>query len=144
MRLYLKLSSAVEVLTNLTSCFAALIPPSTFLQVLPVLASYTLPPIHMRTFTSSGLSVLHTPPYSKAAFASRMVGFLTLGKSHVYPGTHPFILLIHSLTRSLSLRSYFISAAAPRLHVPTFFQNSFHLVLPWAYYHLGADSPIPS
>ena len=57
----------------------ALIPPSTFLQVLPVLPMYTTPPIHMRTFGSSGLSVLHTPPYSKAAFAARMVGLLTLG-----------------------------------------------------------------
>ncbi|CAL1697693.1 unnamed protein product [Somion occarium] len=56
----------------------ALIPPSTFLLVLPHLPSYTSPPIHMRTFSSSGLSVLHTPPYTKAAFAARMVGLLTL------------------------------------------------------------------
>ncbi|KAH8077386.1 EAP30/Vps36 family-domain-containing protein [Cristinia sonorae] len=56
----------------------ALIPPSTFLQVLPVLPAYTSPPIHMRTFVNSGISVLHTPPYTKAAFASRMVSLITL------------------------------------------------------------------
>ncbi|GBE87072.1 EAP30/Vps36 family-domain-containing protein [Sparassis latifolia] len=56
----------------------ALIPPDTFLQVLPQLPQHTSPPIHMRTFPSSGLSVLHTPPYTKAAFASRLVGLLTL------------------------------------------------------------------
>ncbi|OCH87834.1 hypothetical protein OBBRIDRAFT_795815 [Obba rivulosa] len=56
----------------------ALIPPATFLQVLPQLPSYTSPPIQMRTFQSSGLSVLHTPPYTRAAFASRMVSLLTL------------------------------------------------------------------
>ncbi|KAJ2958112.1 hypothetical protein NUW54_g14555 [Trametes sanguinea] len=32
----------------------------------------------MRTFAASGLSVLHTPPYGSAAFASRLVGLLTL------------------------------------------------------------------
>ncbi|PIL26133.1 hypothetical protein GSI_11888 [Ganoderma sinense ZZ0214-1] len=56
----------------------ALIPPSTFLQVLPHLPSFTLPPIRMRTFPASGLSVLHTPPFGRAAFASRLVGLLTL------------------------------------------------------------------
>jgi len=56
----------------------ALIPPSTFLQVIPLLSMYTVPPIHMRTFSPSGLSVLHTPPYTQAAFAARMVGMLTL------------------------------------------------------------------
>ncbi|KAI0789278.1 EAP30/Vps36 family-domain-containing protein [Abortiporus biennis] len=56
----------------------ALIPPTTFLQVLPQLPSWTSPPINMRIFTSSGLSVLHTPPYTKAAFASRMVGLINL------------------------------------------------------------------
>ncbi|KAI8992821.1 EAP30/Vps36 family-domain-containing protein [Trametes punicea] len=56
----------------------ALIPPATFLQVLPHLPSFTLPPIRMRTFAASGLSVLHTPPYGSAAFASRLVGHLTL------------------------------------------------------------------
>ncbi|OSD03778.1 hypothetical protein PYCCODRAFT_1434166 [Trametes coccinea BRFM310] len=56
----------------------ALIPPSTFLQVLPHLPSFTNPPIRMRTFAASGLSVLHTPPYGSAAFASRLVGLLTL------------------------------------------------------------------
>ncbi|KAI0830056.1 EAP30/Vps36 family-domain-containing protein [Trametes gibbosa] len=56
----------------------ALIPPATFLQVLPHLPSYTHPPIRMRTFIASGLSVLHTPPYGGAAFAARLVGLLTL------------------------------------------------------------------
>ncbi|CDO68073.1 hypothetical protein BN946_scf184788.g4 [Trametes cinnabarina] len=56
----------------------ALIPPSTFLQVLPRLPSFTNPPIRMRTFTGSGLSVLHTPPYGSAAFAARLVGLLSL------------------------------------------------------------------
>ncbi|KAI0706725.1 EAP30/Vps36 family-domain-containing protein [Cerioporus squamosus] len=56
----------------------ALIPPATFLQVLPHLPSFTLPPIRMRTFAASGLSVLHTPPYGSAAFASRLVSMLTL------------------------------------------------------------------
>ncbi|KAH9943659.1 EAP30/Vps36 family-domain-containing protein [Amylocystis lapponica] len=56
----------------------ALIPPSTFLQVLPLLPVHTSPPIHMRTFPSSGLLVLHTPPYTKAAFAARLVGLLSL------------------------------------------------------------------
>ncbi|KAI0776691.1 EAP30/Vps36 family-domain-containing protein [Trametes elegans] len=56
----------------------ALIPPATFLQVLPHLPSFTHPPIRMRTFAASGLSVLHTPPYGSAAFAARLVGLLTL------------------------------------------------------------------
>ncbi|TBU40909.1 EAP30/Vps36 family-domain-containing protein [Dichomitus squalens] len=56
----------------------ALIPPATFLQVLPHLPNFTLPPIRMRTFAASGLSVLHTPPYGSATFASRLVGVLTL------------------------------------------------------------------
>ncbi|KAI0632753.1 EAP30/Vps36 family-domain-containing protein [Trametes polyzona] len=56
----------------------ALIPPATFLQVLPHLPSYTHPPIRMRTFAASGLSVLHTPPYGSAAFAARLVGLLSL------------------------------------------------------------------
>nr|VWO96274.1 Mst12 [Ganoderma boninense] len=57
----------------------ALIPPSTFLRVLPYLPSFTLPPIRMRTFPSSGLSVLHTPPFGRATFAARLVGLLILG-----------------------------------------------------------------
>ncbi|RPD76898.1 hypothetical protein L226DRAFT_354147 [Lentinus tigrinus ALCF2SS1-7] len=56
----------------------ALIPPATFLQVLPHLPSFTLPPIRMRTFAASGLSVLHTPPYGSATFASRLVSMITL------------------------------------------------------------------
>ncbi|KAF7789123.1 hypothetical protein EIP86_000058 [Pleurotus ostreatoroseus] len=55
----------------------ALIPPATFLLVLPHLPGHTSPPIHTRTF-ASGLSVLHTPQYSKAAFAARLVGLIKL------------------------------------------------------------------
>lgn len=55
----------------------ALIPPSTFLQVVPLLPLYTTPSIQMRTL-ASGLTVLHTPPYSPATFASRLAGFLSL------------------------------------------------------------------
>ena len=55
----------------------ALIPPSTFLQVVPLLPLYTTPTIQMRTL-ASGLTVLHTPPYSPASFASRLAGFLSL------------------------------------------------------------------
>ncbi|KAI0724788.1 EAP30/Vps36 family-domain-containing protein [Fomitopsis betulina] len=56
----------------------ALIPPSTLLQVVPQLPQYTDPPIRMRTFAASGLSVLHAPPYTRAAFAARLVGLLSL------------------------------------------------------------------
>ncbi|KAF9235016.1 EAP30/Vps36 family-domain-containing protein [Melanogaster broomeanus] len=55
----------------------ALIPPSTFLQTLPHLPYYTCPPISSRTF-KSGLRVLHTPPYTHAAFAARLSGYLTI------------------------------------------------------------------
>lgn len=55
----------------------ALIPPSTFLQVIPQLPLFTDPPIQCRTFTS-GLSVLHTPRYTHAAFAARLSGLLAL------------------------------------------------------------------
>ncbi|KAH7922486.1 hypothetical protein BV22DRAFT_1017196 [Leucogyrophana mollusca] len=58
----------------------ALIPPSTFLQILPLLPSYTSPPIRSRVF-KSGLSVLHTPPYTHAAFASRLAGCLLMSGS---------------------------------------------------------------
>lgn len=57
--------------------FTALIPPSTFLQVIPQLPLFTDPPIQCRTFTS-GLSVLHTPRYTHAAFAARLSGLLAL------------------------------------------------------------------
>ncbi|KIK98377.1 hypothetical protein PAXRUDRAFT_823931 [Paxillus rubicundulus Ve08.2h10] len=55
----------------------ALIPPSTFLQTLQHLPSYTSPPIRKRTF-HSGLQVLHTPPYTHAAFAARISGNLMI------------------------------------------------------------------
>ncbi|KAG2135359.1 EAP30/Vps36 family-domain-containing protein [Suillus bovinus] len=55
----------------------ALIPPSTFLQVLPILPAYTSPPIRSRVF-KSGLSVLHIPPYTHASFTARIVGYLTM------------------------------------------------------------------
>ena len=34
-----------------------------------------------RTF-ASGLAVLHTPPYSRAAFSARLVGLLSLAARH--------------------------------------------------------------
>lgn len=55
----------------------ALIPPSTFLQVLPHLPAYTSPPVRSRVF-KSGLSVLHIPPYTHASFTARIVGYLTM------------------------------------------------------------------
>ncbi|KAF9468345.1 EAP30/Vps36 family-domain-containing protein [Collybia nuda] len=55
----------------------ALIPPSTFLSVLPHLPSCTEPTIQSRTFLS-GLGVLHTPMYSAAAFAAKLSGMLAL------------------------------------------------------------------
>ncbi|KAH0834123.1 EAP30/Vps36 family-domain-containing protein [Lanmaoa asiatica] len=55
----------------------ALIPPSTFLQALRHLPSHTLPPICSRIF-KSGLQVLHTPPYTHAAFAARLSSHLTI------------------------------------------------------------------
>ncbi|KAH7912060.1 EAP30/Vps36 family-domain-containing protein [Hygrophoropsis aurantiaca] len=55
----------------------ALIPPTTFLQTLPHLANYTSPPIRSRTF-KSGLSVLHTPPYTHTAFSSRLAAYLMM------------------------------------------------------------------
>lgn len=54
----------------------ALIPPSTFLQVVPLLPTYTDPPIQHRVFPS-GLQVLHTPPYAHTAFSSRLVYHIT-------------------------------------------------------------------
>ncbi|KAG6830935.1 hypothetical protein H0H92_013863 [Tricholoma furcatifolium] len=55
----------------------ALIPPSTFLLVIPQLQFFTDPPIRMRTF-SSGLNVLHTPPFTHASFSARLSGMLAL------------------------------------------------------------------
>lgn len=72
------LSPCPDEYLSLIFLIVALIPPSTLLSVLPHLPGYTSPPVHMRTF-SNGLAVLHTPPYTKAAFASRVVGLLTLG-----------------------------------------------------------------
>lgn len=50
----------------------ALVPPSTFLQVLPLLPSHTAPPVRLRTFPTTGLRVLHTPAYAPGAFAARL------------------------------------------------------------------------
>lgn len=55
----------------------ALIPPSTFLQVIPHLPQFTIPTIQTRQL-HSGLTVLHTPPYSHHAFSARLSGFLLL------------------------------------------------------------------
>ncbi|KAF8624313.1 hypothetical protein AX15_005943 [Amanita polypyramis BW_CC] len=74
----------------------ALIPPSTFLQVVPFLPLYITPTIHMRTL-NSGLTVLHTPPYTSAAFASRLSSFLSL----VGPQTTTDIALEEGLSVSL-------------------------------------------
>ena len=40
--------------------------------MLPYLATYTDPSVCVRTFTASGLNVLHTPAYTSAAFAARI------------------------------------------------------------------------
>ncbi|KAI0030449.1 EAP30/Vps36 family-domain-containing protein [Vararia minispora EC-137] len=55
----------------------ALIPPETFLQALPHLGAYTDPPIQMRKFPSSGLTVLHTPSFAPASFVGRLQGFIS-------------------------------------------------------------------
>ncbi|KAG6853125.1 hypothetical protein C0991_006735 [Blastosporella zonata] len=55
----------------------ALIPPSTFLLVLPQLPLFTEPSIQARTF-ASGLSVLHTPLFTHASFSARLSGLLAL------------------------------------------------------------------
>ncbi|KAF8630077.1 hypothetical protein AX17_005475 [Amanita inopinata Kibby_2008] len=55
----------------------ALIPPSTFLLAIPLLPLFTNPTIHMRIL-DSGLTVLHIPPYTQAAFAARLASFLSL------------------------------------------------------------------
>ncbi|KZT00402.1 uncharacterized protein LAESUDRAFT_666244 [Laetiporus sulphureus 93-53] len=57
----------------------ALIPPSTFLEVVPRLQTYTSPPICMRTFRASGFSVLHIPEYALLEFNARLDNNL---KSH--------------------------------------------------------------
>ncbi|KAF7974522.1 hypothetical protein HWV62_11980 [Athelia sp. TMB] len=55
----------------------ALLPPSTFLSVLPHLPQHTDPPIRARTFPS-GLMVLHTPQFTAASFTARLSSLLTL------------------------------------------------------------------
>lgn len=55
----------------------ALIPPSTFLQVLPLLEVYTSPSLSVRTFTMSGVKVLHTPEFGHVAFKARLVEYLS-------------------------------------------------------------------
>ncbi|KDR78001.1 hypothetical protein GALMADRAFT_244970 [Galerina marginata CBS 339.88] len=56
----------------------ALIPPSTLLQVVPHLPAHTNPTIRHQAF-ASGLNVLHTPPYTSAAFGARLSGYLMMG-----------------------------------------------------------------
>jgi ESCRT-II complex subunit VPS36 len=53
----------------------ALIPPSTFSQVLPLLPQYTSPPILTRSFHSN-LKVVHTPWYSQRSFSQRLLTYL--------------------------------------------------------------------
>ncbi|KAG5650536.1 hypothetical protein H0H81_011879 [Sphagnurus paluster] len=55
----------------------ALIPPATFLLVLPQLPQHTNPPINVRML-ASGLRVLHTPQFTHAAFSARLSGLLAL------------------------------------------------------------------
>ncbi|KAF9566050.1 hypothetical protein CPC08DRAFT_704135 [Agrocybe pediades] len=82
----------------------ALIPPSTLLQVIPHLPAYTNPTIRHRAF-ASGLNVLHTPPYTTAAFSSRLSGYLMLNG----PKTTIEISLEENLT--VALTSEMIDAA---------------------------------
>ncbi|TDL26950.1 hypothetical protein BD410DRAFT_714891 [Rickenella mellea] len=56
----------------------ALIPPTTLLQTLPLLPAHTSPPINTRKLTS-GLTVLHMPPYAHTAFSVRFVGRIESG-----------------------------------------------------------------
>ncbi|TFK97587.1 vacuolar protein sorting-associated protein 36 [Pterulicium gracile] len=56
---------------------SSLIPPSTMMSVIPRLPTFTDPQIYTRTFTS-GLIVLHTPPYTAASFAARLYQTLLL------------------------------------------------------------------
>ncbi|KAF9446258.1 hypothetical protein P691DRAFT_673987 [Macrolepiota fuliginosa MF-IS2] len=75
----------------------ALLPPSTFLQVIPHLPHHTSPPIHKRTF-KSGLTVLHTPPYTPNAFSSRLISHLiTEG-----PKTTMEVAIIEGITVALA------------------------------------------
>ena len=66
-----------HLLGIISSYLIALIPPSTFLLVLPHLPYHTSPPIRSRTF-ASGLSILHTPSYTHASFAARLASLLAL------------------------------------------------------------------
>ncbi|EIN05703.1 hypothetical protein PUNSTDRAFT_145656 [Punctularia strigosozonata HHB-11173 SS5] len=56
----------------------ALVPPSTFLQVLPHLPAHTRPPVRARKLGSRGVHILHVPEYAPAAFAARLVGLIAL------------------------------------------------------------------
>ncbi|KXN85937.1 Vacuolar protein-sorting-associated protein 36 [Leucoagaricus sp. SymC.cos] len=75
----------------------ALLPPSTFLQVISHLSQHTHPPIHKRTF-KSGLSVLHTPPYAQGAFSDRIIIHLTTGG----PKTTMEIAMVEGITVALT------------------------------------------
>ena len=75
----------------------ALLPPSTFLQVIPLLPKYTSPQIQIRKF-KSGLSVLHTPSFSQSAFNTRLKAHLTLQG----PKTTMEIALIEGITVALA------------------------------------------
>lgn len=50
---------------------AALIPPSTFMQVVDRLPKYTYPKIHSRSFRS-GRKVVHTPWFTHKEFSKRL------------------------------------------------------------------------
>lgn len=53
----------------------ALIPPQTLLSILPLLPTFTSPPISTRLL-SSQLRVLHTPQYTHLAFSTRLINTL--------------------------------------------------------------------
>lgn len=81
----------------LTPNHTALLPPTTFLQVTPHLPQHTSPPIHKRTF-KSGLTVLHTPPYSQHAFSDRLTAHLTTDG----PKTTMEVAMIEGITVALA------------------------------------------
>jgi len=81
----------------------ALIPPSTFLSVLPLLPTHTSPPIHTRKFPS-GLTVLHTPHFSASAFAARVAGWLLqYGEESLAEGGKTTVQIAQQENMSVSL-----------------------------------------
>ncbi|KAJ8494471.1 hypothetical protein ONZ45_g13236 [Pleurotus djamor] len=79
-------------------------------SLIPLLPSYTNPPIRRRTF-ASGLSVLHTPPYTDAAFAARLSSLLALS------GPRSTIELAHEEKVSVGLAAEMIDAVEQSGHI---------------------------